>query len=306
MSLDSTPPPAPPTPPSGSVPPPAAPAGAPAPVAGVSDKSFIATWLLAWLLGFFGVDRFYLGKIGTGIVKLVTFGGLGVWVLIDLIITLTGSATDAQGRKVRGRGKEPMIAWIVTGVVIGLGLIVNIVNGGNAASTVDSSTSEQVVSEETSSTGEEEAVETTPAVEPGSSLEAPLPAGTPVQVDSWAGKYTVSFGAVNWDATAAVANENPFNMEPEEGEKYITVTVTMTNDDTEEWNPYGTLFWGDIKLVSNGRGFSEGAIVVIPNGLSDQGDLYPGGQATGDVAFLVPADLVDGVWDIDGTFVAAQ
>jgi TM2 domain-containing membrane protein YozV len=272
----------------------------------MSDKSFIATWLLAWLLGVFGVDRFYLGKIGTGIAKLVTFGGLGVWALIDLILTLTGNATDALGRKVRGRGKESMIAWIVTGVIIGLGLIVNIVNGSNAASTVGSAPAEQVVSEETTTASEEEPQETAPAIEPGTSLEAPLPAGTPVQVDSWAGKYTVSFGAVNWDATAAVVNENPFNMEPEAGEKYITVTVTMTNDDAEEWNPYGTLFWGDIKLVSNGRGFSEGAIVVIPNGLSEQGDLYPGGQATGDIAFLVPADVVDGVWDIDGTFVAAQ
>lgn len=101
--------------------------------AGTSEKSFIATWLFAWLLGFFGVDRFYLGKIGTGIAKLVTFGGLGVWVLVDLIITLTQNATDAHGRKVRGEGKQPMIAWIVTGAAIALGLIINVVNGAALA-----------------------------------------------------------------------------------------------------------------------------------------------------------------------------
>lgn len=111
--------------------PPTAPGAAPL---DTSDKSFIATWLFAWLLGIFGVDRFYLGKIGTGIAKLLTLGGLGIWALVDLIITLTQNATDSQGRKVRGQGKQPMIAWIVTGVLVAVGLIGNLTNGVNAVS----------------------------------------------------------------------------------------------------------------------------------------------------------------------------
>ena len=42
-------------------------------------KAYIVTFLLALLLGVLGADRFYLGKIGTGILKLVTVGGLGIW-----------------------------------------------------------------------------------------------------------------------------------------------------------------------------------------------------------------------------------
>ncbi|MGO4493354.1 TM2 domain-containing protein, partial [Arthrobacter sp. 2YAF22_2] len=50
------------------------------------QKSFLTTWLLALLLGALGADRFYLGKVGTGILKLVTLGGFGIWALIDIIL----------------------------------------------------------------------------------------------------------------------------------------------------------------------------------------------------------------------------
>ena len=85
------------------------------------QKSFVAPWLFAWILGYFGVDRFYLGKIGTGILKLITVGGLGLWYLIDLILVLVGAQHDKLGRELTGYDKYKSVAWIVTIVVVVLG-----------------------------------------------------------------------------------------------------------------------------------------------------------------------------------------
>jgi TM2 domain-containing membrane protein YozV len=56
--------------------------------------------VLCLLFGIFGAHRFYAGKVGTGVVQLLTFGGLGVWAVIDLLFVLFGEFTDAQGLKV--------------------------------------------------------------------------------------------------------------------------------------------------------------------------------------------------------------
>ena len=63
-----------------------------------SDKEFTTTLLLSFFLGYFGVDRFYLGDTGLGVAKLLTFGGCGVWYIIDLILIAMRNVTDSQGR----------------------------------------------------------------------------------------------------------------------------------------------------------------------------------------------------------------
>ncbi|WP_010524795.1 TM2 domain-containing protein [Nesterenkonia sp. F] len=96
-------------------------------------KSFIATWLLSWLLGGLGIDRFYLGKVGTGLLKLVTFGGLGIWYLIDLIMVLVGATRDKQGQPLDGTRPAHVVAWAVTGFFVVVGAISGIVIGATTA-----------------------------------------------------------------------------------------------------------------------------------------------------------------------------
>jgi TM2 domain-containing membrane protein YozV len=53
--------------------------------------------LLSIFFGGLGIDRFYLGYIGLGILKLLTLGGCGIWALIDLILIATNKMKDANG-----------------------------------------------------------------------------------------------------------------------------------------------------------------------------------------------------------------
>jgi hypothetical protein len=76
----------------------AAPAG---PVQYASPKNLLVATLLCFFLGVLGVHRFYTGKVGTGIVQLLTAGGLGIWALIDLIMLVCQAFKDSDGYTLR-------------------------------------------------------------------------------------------------------------------------------------------------------------------------------------------------------------
>lgn len=82
------------------------------------SKSFLVTAMLSFFLGGLGIDRFYLGKIGTGVLKLITSGGFLIWALVDLILILTGNMKDKAGRPLQGREENLKTALLIIGVVI--------------------------------------------------------------------------------------------------------------------------------------------------------------------------------------------
>lgn len=133
------------------------------------QKSFLTAWLLSLLLGGLGVDRFYLGKVGTGILKLVTFGGFGIWSLIDLIIILAGKQTDKKGQPLQGYGQHKLVALIVTAVVVLGGIIIGASSG---AAGVSAAKNAAPISTTPASSAKAADAATTPAAQPSKTAPA--------------------------------------------------------------------------------------------------------------------------------------
>jgi len=66
-----------------------------------SEKNWLVALLLCIFLGALGVHRFYVGKVGTGLLQLFTFGGCGIWVFIDFIMIVVGSFKDKDGNELK-------------------------------------------------------------------------------------------------------------------------------------------------------------------------------------------------------------
>lgn len=289
----------------------AAPYGAP-PVGGVSDKSFVVTWLFALLLGYLGVDRFYLGKVGTGVLKLITLGGCGIWVLIDIILVLAGAQRDKLGRSLAGYDQHKKTAWIVTGVVFVLGAILGAVNGPSTAENVLNDAEQPVVEAP-------ETVESADAADPPAAEDEEV-AEDEETVQSWADDTFGTFAA----ATQTGAGDNLVTLPA----GAVAGIVTATHDGTANFavsvldaqnGSTGELLVNTIGPYSGttlfGRGLSEPvtlqvtadggwSLTIAP--MSSAPTLAPAGS--GDAVFLYdgPTGALTATHDGDANFVVSE
>ncbi len=66
-----------------------------------SEEKKLTLLLLCYFFGCFGAHRFYTRKHLTGVLMLLTLGGLGFWMLVDLVFIIMGKFTDKEGKLIR-------------------------------------------------------------------------------------------------------------------------------------------------------------------------------------------------------------
>ena len=93
------------------------PASIAAPVS-AGQRSYIVAFSLSLLLGLYGIDRFYLGYAGTGVLKFLTLGGFGIWYLVDLVMIMTNHKTAQDGTALNGYAQRRKLAIIILLVVV--------------------------------------------------------------------------------------------------------------------------------------------------------------------------------------------
>ena len=100
------------------------------------NRKYLTATYFSLFLGMLGVDRFYMGYAGLGILKLITFGGLGIWWLIDLIWIALGNAKTKAGVRLTRTDEATKLVYIGVGIF----MILQIVGGLFGAITYSATT----------------------------------------------------------------------------------------------------------------------------------------------------------------------
>ncbi|MDX1535767.1 MAG: TM2 domain-containing protein [Candidatus Spechtbacterales bacterium] len=192
------------------------------------EKSYLVAFLLSMFLGVLGVDRFYLGYIGTGILKLVTLGGFGIWYTIDLVMIFAGKKRAKDGSELEGREEHKKIASIILVVWLILQIGVLAYNYLSLRTTAD--TLEQGISIHTT-TNEDGEIATTTTVGQGRVLEC---SEEPVNIGERTPLNATEFKVVSVDFNPETSGDDP-----SPGYKYIALFVESTNNSDKRLNREG-------------------------------------------------------------------
>lgn len=134
---------------------------------------------------------------------------------------------------------------------------------------------------------------------PGS-RENPLAPGETATLRGW----NITIHSTSLDMTDAVLAENQFNDPPVTGRQFVMADVSTTYTGTDTGTPWIDLNFRILGSSNNvfGRASAD-SCGVIPNALSDTGELYPGGSLRGNVCVSVPAEQVSGAtWIVKASF----
>ena len=91
------------------------------------QRHFLATFFLSFFWGIFGIDRMYMGYWGLGFLKLISAGGFGIWVVVDLFLVISGYMRDKQGREMLQVAEYKKFAKntiLILAIILGIGLLV--------------------------------------------------------------------------------------------------------------------------------------------------------------------------------------
>ena len=92
------------------------------------QRHFLAVFFISFMWGIYGIDRMYLGKWLTGLLKLLTFGGFGLWLVIDLGLIINGTMRDKFGRPMLEHAEYKPLAQktvLIFAIVLGLIILIN-------------------------------------------------------------------------------------------------------------------------------------------------------------------------------------